>query len=506
MLRNRYRVIERLGAGSGGTVYAVEDQCAGGARLALKALWPRNGDRVLVAALRSEFRVLAALRHPRLGRVYDFGKLPPGSQLPGAPPTAATRGGYFLTRELVDGEDLAAAARERQASEVCHLLADAAQLLDVLHRSGMRHGDFKPANAIVDPAGGVHLIDYGLATAEHARASAGTLPYVAPEILQRGPVDRRADLYALGIVLYELCAGALPSGEASGGELVDWHCGDARPALPNVPDSIAAVYRRLSARDPDERYPTAAEAAAALAACSGGNASTIEIVAPSIPPPADETRQIEQALRRRLEGRGGPGRVDVVGDVGAGKSALLTELTWRLELRGTEVVRADVAAPGGALAAALDQVAALCGAAPPMAGERLARFAAIAQWLSQAARQTPLAILIDDFDFVDETSAELADYLGRALPPDARVGIVVARRPSPGDEAPVAPSALGDAVIVRLPALTVETIGDLIRDAAGRRDDDLAERLLRHTGGNRLHVADTLRALAERGFPTAAAL
>ena len=500
MLRNRYRVVERLGAGGGGTVYVVEDARAGGARVALKALWPRADDRGLVEALRSEFRVLAALRHPRLGRVFDFGRLPATSELDGAD----GRAGYFLTRELIEGRDLGAAARDAPVAQVCQWLAGAARLLHVLHGAGMRHGDFKPANAIVDDAGAVHLIDFGLTAEENARVSAGTLPYVAPEVLLRHAADRRADLYALGIALFELCAGELPSGSARGPALIDWHINAPRPALAGVGADVAAVCARLIAIDPAQRYPTAAEAAAALDACTGA-ATDADVAADVIviPTPVRQVRDLEAALATRLAGNGGPAMVEVVGEVGAGKTSLLTEITWRAELAGADVVRADVAAPVGAMASAIEQVAALVDREPPTADDELARAAALTRWLAEASRAAPIVILIDDADFADAASARLADYIGRALPASARVALVAARRPAAGDDRDDGPAPTGDVPRVRIPELTAAAIGDLIHDAAGRRDDELADRLHALTGGNPLHVVEALRALARDGFPPA---
>jgi serine/threonine-protein kinase len=133
VLRGRYRVLEKLGAGAMGTVFAVEDTLADGARLALKALWPSGGTGELeLSSLRAEFRVLATLRHPSLCRVYDFGRLPAGSSLD------ANRGaGFFYTRDLVDGVDLAVAAARARADLgiVCRLFADAARALDIGTRS-----------------------------------------------------------------------------------------------------------------------------------------------------------------------------------------------------------------------------------------------------------------------------------------------------------------------------------------------------------------------------------
>ena len=255
-----------------GTVYAVEDVLAGGARVALKALWPEADGAPLVASLRSEFGLLAALRDPLLCRVHDFGRLPAGLELPGAPAGAAARGGLFYTRELVPGPDLATAAADagRALAPICGWLGSAARGLDALHRAGMRHGDFKPKNAIaVDGGGGlVRLIDFGLASAETDRRRSGTLAYMAPEVLGRGSVDRRADLYALGVALHELLTGELPSGARSGADLVAWHLAGERPELTSVrgdvPTLVADLARRLIARDPDDRLPTAGEAAAAL--------------------------------------------------------------------------------------------------------------------------------------------------------------------------------------------------------------------------------------------------
>src|SRR6185503_15336839 len=126
-----------------------------------------------------------------------------GLELPGRAPSAA--GGLFYTRELVPGVDLATAAADegRRLATVCRWLASAARGLEALHRAGLRHGDFKPKNAIAtgqEPV--VRLIDFGLAIAETLRRSAGTLAYMAPEVLSGRAVDRRADLYALGISLH----------------------------------------------------------------------------------------------------------------------------------------------------------------------------------------------------------------------------------------------------------------------------------------------------------------
>ena len=423
LVRHRYRLVEQLGAGAMGTVYAVEDRLTG-ARVALKALWPEADGAPLVAALRAEFGLLAVLRDPLLCRVHDFGRLPAGLELPGAPAEAAERGGFFYTRELVPGADLAAAAERsgRAITDICHWMASAARGLDALHRAGMRHGDFKPKNAIA-VAGGqglVRLIDFGLAGGETERRSAGTLAFMAPEVIQRRPVDRRADLYAVGVALYQLLTGELPSGDRAGGDLVSWHLAAERPPLavarPDAPPDLAGLVDRLLARDPDDRPPSAGEVAAALVGVAGETAAPPSATVVFPPLAGGAVTALERAFERRRERRGGPALVVLDGAPGAGKSTVLTELAWRAQLAGAEVVRGEGAT--GALASALAQIDALRGhesQAPALAGPAEVA-GAMAATLAEASRAWPILVLLDDLDFADHGSRQLAPSVAHALP------------------------------------------------------------------------------------------
>ncbi len=515
LVRGRYDVIRRLGAGGAGSVYEVVDVAAGGARLALKALWPGARDAGLVEALRSEFGVLATIRHPRLCRVFDFGRLPAGTILDGAPETGE-RGGYFLTRELVDGVPLAdrAAAAGRDLGEVCRLLAEAARGLEVLHAAGMRHGDFKPANAIAVDGGDVRLIDFGLAVEEGAQRSAGTLAYMAPEILTQRAVDRRADLYALGISLFELATGQSPSGTRRGAELIAWHTGGARPHLRdhrNVPEALDRLCAGLIARGPDDRLPTAAEAAAALESCARelgaeptGGSDRLAI--PPLPMPA--VAALERAFERRRWRKGGPALALVTGRAGSGRTAALTELAWRAQLAGAEVVRGRAVAAGrplGVFGAAAAELAALIGTSPPTAdGDGPTHFARIARWLTAAAERFPVVVLLDDLDFADEATRRLASYLAFGLPDEARVLIAGARVDDVNRSR--APVRVGEVPTFPLAPLATGDVAALVARVSGRRDDRLAARVAAHTGGNLLHVVHALEALARRGFPAAESL
>ncbi|HUH01437.1 MAG TPA: sigma 54-interacting transcriptional regulator [Kofleriaceae bacterium] len=525
MIRGRYEVLRRLGEGGGGSVYEVRDTLAGDAHIALKALWPGAHDEALVAALRAEFGTLATLRHPRLCRVFDFGRLPPRELAPEMAGADGDRHGFFLTRELVAGNDLSAAAKQRghDLREVCVLLADAARGLEVLHRSGLRHGDFKPANAIASEHAPdtVRLIDFGLSVAETAHRSAGTLVYMAPEVLTGRAIDRRADLYALGITLYELATGTLPCGSARGADLIAWHVSGDRPRLEDavrqVPPQLARLCGQLMARSPEDRLPTAGEVAAALTACAielGANPREgvpEPIVGPALPLP--QVAALERAFEHRRRRRGGPALVHVIGDAGAGKSTALTELAWRAELAGAEVVRGASAAHGrplGVFGAALEQLAALTGQPAPgtdQAGSDQRRFAEVAAWLAEQSRRWPIVLLLDDLDFGDSASQDLARYLAFALPDEARVLVIASRRPtSASQHGDPRPSRVGDVPELFLAPLDAAQVRMLLTHVSGRDDEALADRIHRHTGGNLLHVTHTLHVLAGRGFPSSESL
>jgi len=507
-----------------GTVFAAKDLWNGGERVALKALWPGAEDGPIVASLRAEFGLLAALRNPLLGRVFDFGRLPAELELPGRPPGGP--GGLFYTRELVPGVDLATAAADegRQLNAVCRWLAAAARGLEVLHQAGLRHGDFKPKNAIASEKDrAVRLIDFGLAVAETRRRAAGTLAYMAPEILAGRAVDRRADLYALGISLHELATGRLPSGERSGASLVDWHLGgepvSLRALRRDAPAALVDLCAQLCAREPDERLPGAAEAAIALDGCAlqvdrGGKrrrsaaaspVSSSPVGAPVFPGVGQAAvTALERAFERRRAGQGGPAMIELTGDAGSGKSTALTELAWRVQLAGGEVLRGDLRAVGrplGVLGAALDQLD-LGAPAGSLADSPGQAALAIARALSDAARRFPLLLLFDDLDVADDGSRALVPAVALALPVRAAV-LVVATRTAATAQGEFSTAATGQVAHLVLAPLGAREVEEIVARAAGRRDPRLAEWVHRQTGGNLLHLLHAVEELTRRGFPVA---
>ena len=520
LLRNRYRLVDRLGEGGGGTVYAVDDLRQRGSdsqRLALKALFSGPSQQSLLRSLKQEFGALATLRHPLVARVYDFGSIPQNSGLPGSD----GRDGYFFTRDLVDGADLQAHCAGLPLAQIILTCQRTAEALEVLHRSGLVHGDFKPANVIVSSDGQPHLIDFGLVRTEgqDGRAS-GTAAYLAPETLAGEVVDRRIDLYALGISIYQLVVGNLPLPRGNLAQLVAWHMeGPAlrTPAEQEAPEALDEVLHRLTQRDPDRRYPTAGEAALALAeaAAQAGAAPAAQQAAFFVPPAPGENltaplARLEQAVDCRLmngEADGPAGALIVVeSEPGGGKSTLLQELAWRCQLADVEVFRGEFHTGDprtyGLWSELLSQVAGLKGIPHPLespsAGEteRYAVYQQMGRYLARCSEETPLLLLLDNLHEADEESLGAVRFLAHTLSSEERVMLVAAH---PTDEA--LNQRLGSPERVLLEPLSLDDLGRMTADASGRRQQGLAGRILAHTGGNPLFAIEVLRRLGEEGWP-----
>jgi len=185
---------------------------------------------------------------------------------------------YYFIMPRLDGETLAAriGGEGLPTATALWIARQTAAGLQALHTSGRRHGDVKPANIVVDPRGHVTLVDLGFARRmdeEHEPTDddvAGTADYLAPEMVtSRLRVDGRADLYALGVVLFECLSGRLPFVAATTPEMVTAHLSAEPPPLreinPRVPNEAADLVRRLLHKDPRRRPDTAAEVVDTLA-------------------------------------------------------------------------------------------------------------------------------------------------------------------------------------------------------------------------------------------------
>lgn len=259
-----YRVVGVLGAANAGSVYEVE-HVELGKHFALKALPPDAARFDTVGRLKNEWRALARLAHPNIIEVSDAGSTPDG--LP------------FFVMERLDGESLRTRLEREErlrASEAIGIAAGVAAALGAAHRIGVVHRDVKPENIFLTRSGRAKLLDFGLAKLHSAPSkltahgvTVGTPRYMAPEQALGERVDHRADFYALGLVLFEMLAGAGPFDDAedTGAMLLRRVTGKA-PSLATraagLPADLDTLVSELLARNPADRPPDARSIADAL--------------------------------------------------------------------------------------------------------------------------------------------------------------------------------------------------------------------------------------------------
>jgi serine/threonine protein kinase len=259
VLDERYRLDALVASGGMGEVWRATDVTLGRV-VAVKLLHPALlADPQFNARFQVEARIMAALTHPNVINVYDYGHAP-----------AAAGGGAYLVMSYVDGQPLSrriAEAGRLSVAETGSVLVQAAKALHATHRGGIIHCDVKPANLLITPDGTVILVDFGAArpTAATAAEILGTALYMAPEQVTGDPVTPATDVYALGAVAYHCLAGRPPFTGKTPLQITLRHLSDEPPPLPpDVPPELRRLITRAMNKAPTHRYPTAAHFAAAV--------------------------------------------------------------------------------------------------------------------------------------------------------------------------------------------------------------------------------------------------
>lgn len=305
--------LELIGQGARSAVYRGLRQ---GRLVAVKV--PRPGSDLVQSArdYRREASLVQASKAAGIPRVYEVGASPDNP---------------YLISEFVDGRTLASRLRQGplSASESQRLAIDLATVLQAVHGQALIHRDLKPSNVMIGPDGSARLIDFGLATRvlvnQEASEVTGTFSYSAPEQtgILKHPLDGRADLYSLGVVLYECLAGRLPFLETDPAELMRQHAVSRPPRLselaPQASPLLLEAVERLLSKDPSGRFPSAAALLSYLGAPKPKQVSVQELFGRHSQSQALQT-DWQQTLTQ------GGRLLAITGELGIGKSALAQEL------------------------------------------------------------------------------------------------------------------------------------------------------------------------------------
>src|SRR5262245_3326428 len=280
MIGNRlahYRITALIGTGGMATVYRAHDEKLG-RDIALKLISPELlVDPTAAARLLREARAAAQLNHPNICAIYEVGE---------------ADGHPYIALELVDGTPLSESISPggMPPETVLRLGAQIADALAHAHEHGVIHRDLKGSNVVISRQGRAKVLDFGLArrsgtepieddrTLTETGMIAGTPQYLAPELLRGGGADARSDVWALGVVLYEMASGEHPFRgrtriETSAAILNE----PARPLPPRVPPGLRAVIQHCLEKDPEQRFRQAAEVRAALDALQSDSAAEIAV-------------------------------------------------------------------------------------------------------------------------------------------------------------------------------------------------------------------------------------
>ncbi len=538
-LAQRYQIERELGRGGMGIVYLAHDEVLD-RPVAIKVVSEPNLDAKGRARLLREARLAAQLNHPNIVAIHDAGE---------------TGDTAYIAMEYIQGRSL----YEQPPRQLDEIVAIAVQLCSALahaHGQGIVHRDLKPENILLTANGTVKLTDFGLATSLAFRITsdgviAGTVYYLAPEVLQRQPLDGRADLYALGVLLYEWCTGQVPFTASEPLAIITQHlfapAVPPRAKAPHLPQALDELILRLLSKSPAER-PASASDVLAILQRPGVALSQVD--------PAPEVPALERIGRGRLAGReqelqlvrslwgralGGKSQTLLLsGEAGIGKTRLVRELIAQAELSGARVLQGlnDVQAvqPFGAfkqiLRSVLDSDFDLLRSLPDLltadllalvpeyqrhfpnlpvqpsidaSHEQRRLFESLAVLLATLSDRAPVLLVIEDAQWADSGSLHAFRYLVQQIRERPILFILTYRAGDAAGTQPLQEVLLGFrreqlAHPLELARLGREQTQAMLEGFLGEElAPELVDELHRVTEGNPFYVEEVCKGLVEKG-------
>jgi predicted ATPase/tRNA A-37 threonylcarbamoyl transferase component Bud32 len=527
LINNRYRLLSSLGIGGMGAVYRAYDRLTG-ETVALKHVRltrsddsPASADDIALArlALAREFQFLASLRHPNIITVRDYG-------------FDAQQQPYFTMDLLDNPQSFLDVGRTQSTPRKIELLLQILQALAYLHRRGILHRDLKPANVLVT-GDRVKVLDFGLSSApdDQPDTPSGTLAYIAPEVLMGETATAAADLYAVGVMAYELFTGQHPFHSDRAEVSINAILLKPADVTAITDQSIARVIEQLLAKLPADRFNDAPTVMAALSAAidQAPPPETIELresylQAAHFVGRETEIDQLTQAVQAAVNKHGGA--ILIGGESGVGKSRLLNEFRTRALVQGALVLRGQAISAGGQPYAAWREVArwlllltqltelqaSVLKALVPDIDQLLEReipeapaldpkearlrlLTTITDLVRQACAARSIVLLMEDWHWADANSTALLNQLSRSAIDQALLIAITYR----DDEAPNFKDQIQFSQLIKLPRFNADNIAQLAAAMLGPAGEapHLINFLQRETEGNVFFVVEVMRALAE---------